>query len=153
MVLDIRKFSGVDALNTFIKGRLRGSVDLVRNPGALYLHGKTLVFTTPAATVTFAASPAVAQVPLTPALVKTQIEAQTTNGVLVSFFNGVLELRANPAGTLVLAKTGTANPLLGFDDTTDSTVKPLNPPGGSAPKYVGLEPEGSPGTYLLIQDV
>jgi hypothetical protein len=150
MVLDIRKFSGLDSLNTFIKGRLRGTTDLVKNPAGLYLHGLTLHFTTPAATVTFAASPTAAQVPLTLAQIKAQIEAQTTSGVLVTWFGGCIELRAAPAGALVLASDSTALSLLGL---SAATVQPLNAPGGSAPKFIGLEPEGSPGTFLLIMDV
>jgi hypothetical protein len=149
MVLDIRKFSGLDSLNTFVKGRLRGTTDLVKNPAGLYLHGLTLIFTTPAVTVTFASSPAGTQVPLTLAQIKSQIETATASGVLVSWFGGCIELRANPAGVLVLTG-GTASALLGLGA---ATVQPLNAPSGAAPKYVGLEPEGSPGTFLLIMDV
>lgn len=152
MVLDIRKFSSLESLNAFIKGRLRGSTDLVKTPSSLYLHGRTLIFATPAATVTFAASPTAAQVPLTKAQVKTQIEAQAA-GVLVSFVQGAIELRANPAGTLVLDKDGTANALLGFPTKADTTVTPVSPPGGSNPEFISVGPEGSQSTYLLTLDV
>jgi hypothetical protein len=152
MVLDIKKFSGLDALTTYVKGRLRGSTDLTKTPGSLYLHGLTLIFTTPVASVTFAATPAAAQVPLTVAQVKTQIETQTAAAVLVNFVNGRLELRAAPAGALVLAANGTSNPLLGFDATTASSVAPVNPAAGASPKFVALQPEGN-GTYILVTDV
>ncbi len=152
MVLDIKKFSGLDSLSSFLKGRLRGTSDLVKNTAALYLHGKTLIFATPAETVTFAASPAAAQVPLTLAQVKTQIEAQTT-GVSVGFVQGAIELYMTTPGTLVLDKDGTANAYLGFSSVADSTVKPINPSGGAAPKFVSLVPEPGAGTYLLVTDV
>jgi hypothetical protein len=152
MVLDIRKFSGLDSLNAFVKGRLRGSTDLVKTPSSLYLHGLTLIFATPADTVTFAASPAAPQVPLTRAQVKAQIEAQAA-GVLVNFVQGAIELRADPAGTLVLDKDGTANALLGFPTKADTTVRPVNPPGGASPIFISVGPEGSQGTYLLTIDV
>jgi hypothetical protein len=152
MALVIKKFSGLADLNAFTRGLLRGSSDLVKMPGSLYLHGRTLIFATPAATVTFAASPAAAQVPLTIAQVKAQIEAQTAAAVFVSFNQGALELRAAPAGVLVLDKDGTANALLGFDTVTDTTVTPLAAPGGGPPTFISVGPEGSQSNYLLTYD-
>jgi hypothetical protein len=147
MALVIRKFSGLSDLNAFVTGRLRGSVDLTKTHSSLYLHNLTLVFTTPAATVTFAASPAATQVPLTLAQIKAQIEAQAA-GVLVSWVNGYLELRASPAGTLVLGAGGTSKPLFGLPAAA-TTVTPLNPPGGAAPTFISVGPEGSQSNYLL----
>jgi hypothetical protein len=150
MTLDIRKFASLPDLNAYVKGRLRGSTDLVQTPSSLFLHGKTLIFTAPAATVTFAASPAAAQVPLTMAQVKAQIEAQAAT-VLVTFINGRLELRVN-AGTVTVNSTGTANGLLGFDATTPSTAKPMSSPGGAAPSFISLVADGA-GSYILSADV
>ena len=152
MVLNVKKFSGLADLNSFIAGKLRGSTDLVKNPGSLYLHGKTLIFATPVGTVTFAASPTAAQVPLTVAQVRAQIEAAVAT-VSCRFVQGRLELFLTAPGPLVLDKDGTANELLGFDTKTDSSVTPINPAGGASPTYVDLTPEGISGTYLLVFNV
>lgn len=152
MVLDIRKFSGLSELNAFVKGKLRGSTDLIKNSGSLYLHGLTLIFATPVGTVTFAASPTSAQVPLTLAQVRAQIEAAVAT-VSCRFVQGRIELFLTAPGPLVLDKTGTANSLLGFDTTTNSSVAPVNPAAGASPKFVALAPEGQAGTYLLVTDV
>ena len=147
MALVIRKFSGLSDLNAFVTGRLRGSVDLTKTHSSLYLHNLTLEFTTPAETVTFAASPAAAQVPLTLAQIKAQIEAQTT-GVSVAFSQGYLELFMTTPGLIALAAGGTAKPLFGFAAAA-SSARPLNPPGGAAPTFISLSPEGSQSNYLL----
>lgn len=153
MPLVARKFGKIADVNAHLIGKLVGGVDIFRNSGSLYLHGLTLIFTTPAATVTFAASPAAAQVPLTPAQVKTQIEAQTTNGVLVSFRDGHVELIASPSGTLVLGAAGTANAMLGFMAGAASTVKPVTAPGGAAPSLVSIGPDtGSNGYILMVNE-
>lgn len=150
MPLVARKFGKLADVNAFFIGKLVGGVNIFKDAGSLYLHGLTLVFTTPAATVTFAASPAVAQVPLTPAQVKSQIETQTTNGVLVSFRDGCLELIAAPSGTLVLGAAGTANSKLGFMSGAASTAKPVTAPGGAAPSLVSLSPDTGSNGYILV---
>jgi hypothetical protein len=148
--LNLRKFAKLDDLTIFLKGHLLGGVDVLRNGSSLYLHGLTLIFNTPSATVTFASSPAGTQVPLKAQDVKTQIEAQTSNGVLVSFNQGRLELRASPAGAINLDSAGTANALLGFDTAVDSAAAPYAIPGGTPPALVEIVPDHGSNSYLVV---
>lgn len=147
MALVIKKFSGLSDLNAFVRGTLRGGVDLAKTSSSLYLHGLTLIFTTPSATVTFASTGTAAQVPLTLAQVKSQIEAQAA-GVLVTFNQGMIDLRMSTPGTIALAAGGTAKGLLGLPAGAASAT-PLSAPGGSAPSLVSVGPEGSQSNYLL----
>lgn len=151
MAIVARKFASLADLNAYLGGRLRGSTNLMRSGESLYLHGLTLIFTTPAETVTFAATPAVAQVPLTIQEVKTQIEAQTT-GVVVGFVNGALELYMSTPGAIGIDKDGTANALLGFDNSADRAATPVSEPGGAAPAFVALSPESGSNSYILTTE-
>jgi len=153
MALVVRKFSGLADLNAFIAGRLLGSVEIPKTHSSMYLNGLTLIFNTPAAVVTFASTPAGAQVPLTFAQIKAQIETQTAAGVIASLRDGKLELRAAPAGALVLDNAGTANSKLGFDGVVDSSVAPVNPPAGAVPKYIDLVADQGSNSYLLVMEV
>lgn len=146
MALAFRKFSNVDDMALFLKGHLLGGVQVAN---ALFLHGKTLIFNTPSATVTFAASPAAAQVPLTLQQVKTQIEAQAT-GVTARFNKGRLELYATTPGSIVLDQAGTATAQLGFDAAVDQSAAPYNVPGGAAPALVQVVPDMASNSYLVV---
>lgn len=151
MALRFRKFPSVDDLSLLLRGHILGGVDILRSPGALYLHGKTLIFTTPSATVTFAASPASAQVPLTVAQVIAQVEAQAT-GVSVNINRGAIELYMTTPGAIALNSTGTANGQLGFDSATPTTGAPFNAPGGSAPALVQIVTDGGSNAYMVVTD-
>jgi hypothetical protein len=152
MALVTRKFGTLADLNAFYGGRIRGSVPLTRTPGSLFLHGLTLITSTPAASVTFAATPAAAQVPLTLQEVKEQIEDQSAAALTVNFVAGHLELRATTPGALVIDKDGTANPLLGIDTSADSSAAVVSEPGGSAPTFVALGSDSGSNSYLLTTD-
>lgn len=149
MPLNFRKFSLVDDVALFLKGHIIGGVDLARNPNALYLHGKTLVFLAPSATVTFAATPANAQVSLTLQQLKTQIESGAA-GVTVRVNRGRLEMFLTAGGTVTLDNTGTANSLLGFDTVVDTTATPYAAPGEAAPALVSIVPDTSSNAYLVV---
>lgn len=149
MPLNFRKFSSVDDLTLFLKGHIIGGVDLTKTSSALYLHGKTLVFNTPGATVTFAASPTNAQVSLTIQQVKTQIEAQAA-GVTVRFNKGRLEMFVTTPGTISLDNTGTANSMFGFDVVSDTVAAPYGVPGAAAPALVSIVPDMSSNSYLVV---
>lgn len=151
MALTIRNFSRLEDVRLLLTGHILGGVDVTKNPAALYLHGKTLIFNTPSATVTFAASPTNAQVSLTLAQVKTQIEAQAT-GVSCRFNRGRIELFMTTPGTINLDLLGTANGLLGFDPTTDTSAAPYNIPGGSAPALVQVVPDTGSNSFMVLTD-
>lgn len=150
MPLVIRKFQGLKALNLFMTGKIRGGVDLSKSIGGLFLHGRTLVFNTPAGTVTFASSPASAQVPITLKEALTQIEAAVATVKTEVVDNNLVLSTATP-GPIDLDLTGTANSIFGFDTAADTTATPVNPSAGAVPKFVSLV-AGDGGSYLLVTE-
>ena len=150
MALATRKFATLTEVNTHLAGRLVGGVDLTHTQGSLYLHGKTLVFNTPAATITFVATPASGQVALTLKEVKDQILAQSTSTITATYNRGRLEVRATTPGVINLDLTGTANALLGFSQSEDSVGTPVNAPGGANPVFIALVPDTASNGYVLV---
>lgn len=151
MPLVARKFN-LPELNAFLAGSIGAGTKLTQpeNGAALYLHGKTLIFSTPSVTVTFVASPANGQIPLTIPTLLSQIDTQTSHAVKGGLSGGRLTLVLAAGGTLVLTKDGTANPLLGFDTSKDMTGKPVAITGGSAPTFVSLSPDTSSNNHVLV---
>lgn len=151
MPLVTRKFGNYKALNAFYLGKIRGGADLSKLANALFLHGKTLIFTTPAGTVTFAASPAAAQNPMKLSDVKVEIEAQVAT-VKAEIVDYALQLWTATPGTIVLSKDGTANSFFGFDTAVDTTAKIVAVPGGAAPKFIALAPGYDGSLFLTTED-
>jgi hypothetical protein len=151
MALAFRKFSRLEHATSFLQGHLVGSVSLLRNGNSLYLHGKTLIFTTPSATVTFDATPDGTQIPLTLAQVKSQIEAGAS-GVTCHFSEGRLDLFMATPGSIALDKDGTANAQLGFSTTADSSAAVYAAPGGSAPALVQIVPDTGSNSFVVVTD-
>lgn len=153
MALRIRKIAELEEVNSFIRGGIIGGRDIRR--GVYGLDGLTLIFTSPAATVTFATTPASPQIALSATEILTQINAV---GALTGW------ARCDSAGKLViedplgataavLADTGTANTLFGFNDDDPTTGVVYGAPGAGAPEVVSLsmDAQGS-GTYILLTD-
>jgi len=149
--LKVRKFANIDDLNGFVAGILFGGnvlTDKARLQGGLFLHGKTLIFSAPAVTVTFAATPAGTQVPIQVADVISQINSQATGVTAGLTRNGRLTLKLTAGGTVTLAGNGTANADLGFGNVAASGIA-VSAPGGSTPTFVSVS-EGSSNTYTLV---
>ena len=101
------------------------------------LFGKTLIFTTPAVTVTFVL-PASGE-DIYPFLeVKSQIETQAPLLLVAKQMGQMLITRKAPVvGTNVaLGFTGTANSILGFSTTVATTGTAYAPPNGVAPRLI-----------------
>jgi hypothetical protein len=147
-MLTARKLQGMEGVNNFLKGRLLGGIDL--RPAKFFIHGKTLIFTTPSSTVTFT-SGAGAQVPLSAKDILAQIGSQTANAVRAEFSrDGRLVVYAATPGVITVAANGTANADLGFPAAA-STAAPINEPGGAAPEFVTLEAVGTDeDSYIVI---
>jgi hypothetical protein len=126
-------------------------------PGIMNLVGKTLILSTPgpAGTVTFAASSGSNPDPnvLLFSDIKAQIEAVIAT-VRVTAFNGALVIQeVTPTNGVTVAKTGTANPFLGFD-TGNATVGRFYLPIGAAtppvaPYWVWIE-TGNDNNYSVF---
>lgn len=153
MALRVRKVAELEEVNTFIRGGIIGGKDIRR--GVFGLDGLTLIFTSPAATVTFATTPPSSQIALSAAEILAQINAVgalTDYGRLDSAGRLVIE-DPNGATAVVLSDTGTANALLGFDASDDTTGVVYGTPGSGAPEIVSvsMDAQGS-GTFILLTD-
>ena len=160
----LRSFSDLVEANIFLQGgiiggkSLRSAVSPADSPGVnegLYrLHATTLIFSSPAAeTVTFAATPATVQVPMTVQEVKTQIEAQTT-GVLVRFTrNGRLILiESTPSSSgVAITDAGTGNEILGFGNQASIGVF-INSDGATSPFFLSLDHSTFSNALILVTE-
>lgn len=152
MALSVRKISTLDGVNRFLNGSIAGGKDLRGYGNQLFLHGKTLVFNNPAGTVTFAATPAGGQVPISLADVLSQITAQLAT-VTPKLEDGKLALAVTAGGAVSLDETGTANAYLGFRSVGDTVGVVYNPPGGAAPALISIgDLAMTEETYLVVTE-
>jgi hypothetical protein len=137
-----RKIDGpLPKVNLFYAGAVICGANL--KDDKIYVHGLTLKFKSPAvATVTFAATPASPQVPLTRAQVIAQIKAAVPalepKIMQVGDVFALVLVEATPASGVTVDKTGTANQKLGLSTAADTVGKFINPPGGATPYLVWL---------------
>lgn len=153
MALRVRKVAELDEVNTFLRGGIVGGKDI--RPGIYGLHGLTLIFTSPAATVTFATTPAGSQEKLTARQILDQINAVgALSGYARTDGSGKLTIESPTGATaVVLGAAGTANAFFGFNTDGATTGIVFAVPGGNAPALVALsmDAQGS-GTYILLTD-
>jgi hypothetical protein len=144
-MLKVYKFREMDEIIAFLSGAVFGTdVSFFRqaivNGSAGYKVAPSLVGLTfktkspgPAGTCTFVAGADTAGGRLTPAEIKTQIEAGIS-GLKVTFFEGRLAIaEATPASGVTVDHTGTSNVALGFDTNADVVGKFFNSPFSGAP--------------------
>lgn len=142
MPLRVKKFVSAYEMETFLNGGIRGGTPL---DGPVQIaHNSTLIFTTPAATVTFSSPTG----RLLPAAILTQINAQLgSNGSAKMQDKTLVIEKADGSAPIVLSASGTANGSLGFSSTTATTGKIYGSDPTSPPAVVALAADGS---YTLI---
>jgi hypothetical protein len=112
-MIKTRKFATLEELNIHLQGGFIGDKDLV-NLDIFDIDGKTLVFTTPSATVTFDTDPEGAGVPLSVQDIISQIDTQTTNVVKPRVFKGRLVIIEGTPSNGVVPESGTAMERIGL---------------------------------------
>ena len=137
--LIVRKIGSYSDANLLLRGDILsgplGEAAPVVSPMLLRgLHGKTLVFTTPATTVTFSDA---TQAGLSISAIALQIQTALTASHVVSAQERRLRIEKATPGVIVLSGTGTANAQLGFGNTTITTVK-YAAPDGAAPRLISM---------------
>lgn len=149
-----RKITGLDSVDYFLNGGIVGGTDLRKASGGLFLHGKTLIFTSPSSvTVTFAATPASAQTPLSIKEVLAQIKAAVAALTPSVDQEGHLRLiEATPASGVAITELGTANALLGFGKVVPVAGVVYNAPDGAAPRYLSTALLSNSETYLVVTE-
>ena len=165
MALQVRKYSNLELVDLILKGGIIGgsAITQIASEGltqvsasvtaqsALYLHGKTLVFLAPAVTVTFVASPAGVNSPMTLRAAMAQILSQTTNAVKPQLIQGRMALvHATAASAISLDNVGTANSLFGFAGDADTVGTKYAAPAGAAPALVSIVPCNNDNSYLVV---
>lgn len=151
MPLLVRKFAELQQINTLLRGGIRGG--RVIDKGIYGLDGATLVFSAPAATVTFATTPSGEQQALSRKQILDQINAVVGLVGWAKFADGKLVIE-DPAGAVavVLANTSTALAAFGFDKDGATGVV-YAAPGGAAPALVGVSLETlSSSTYVVVTE-
>lgn len=138
MALKILRFDDTNTAQHALNGGISGGAQITGGR-IMGLHGKTLIFNTPAGTVTFS-DPTGAG--LSPDDIQTQIQAVHA-GLVAQFYRGYLRIiEATPTSGVVLDTDGTANVVFGFGNKVDTTGIVYAPYDGAAPRL--LEFRGSP---------
>jgi len=146
-MIQVRKIGSIFELNLFLNGGLLSS----RKIGnlALYgLHGKTLEFTSPAGTVTFATPGSSLQEGLTLKEIVTQINA-IHSGYARMYKEALVLSGPSP---VVLDASSTALELLGFDKAGMTGVA-YGKPGDAAPALISVAAdEHAADTWVLVTE-
>ena len=114
------------------------------------LSGTTLIFLSPAVTVTFSDTSGVG---LNPQDIVNQIVA--VNSTIVPFWRGgCLNLLLTPAAAsnVAVSHAGTANPIFGFSSATDNVGVFYAGPTGLIPRLVPVDPKARlDGYYVVVE--
>ena len=152
MALRIHEFDNIRDVEFFLCGGIKGGRKLVLHTGGrvLGLHGLTLVFSSPAATVTFADASGEG---LTLSDIIDQIVAAVPT-LSVSWRDGVINLiLSTPTAAVVLDSTGTANTLFGFSASSDHAGHYFNGPSGVTPRFIQAQPKARFDGYYVVVEV
>ena len=150
--LRLRKFGSFEDLELFLRGGIQsGSVPNAgpTSPlGVVYeLNTKTLIFTTPATTVTFADT---TNAGLSLRQIIDQINANgtfTATCVAKAVKGRIQIVQKTPAAGIVMTG-GTACAQLGFPASESGTF--YNPPSGAAPRMLSIETFGPSESLMLL---
>lgn len=148
-MLRIFRFGDTDSTEHFLNGGICGGRQL---PGGkiLGLHGLTLIFNTPSATVTFSDPTGVG---LSVQDIATQITTVAST-LKVGYYNGYMRIiEISPSGGVVLDSAGTANTIFGFSAAADTTGTVYAPPDGDAPRLVDFESSARMDGFAIVVEV
>lgn len=151
--LRLRKFGSHEELDFFLRGGLTSgplpSSGSSSNPVVYGLNGKTLIFNTPAVTVTFTVTGG-AQAGIDLKGIADQIKTALGGNYAVTYYQRMLRIVATAGGSIVLSKNGTSNTILGLPTDTDTTTTKYNAPSGAAPRYIEVNTFGPSESILLL---
>lgn len=150
MALKIFEFDTAKEMEFFFQGGVRGGRQVTNQSGRVFgLHGKTLILTSPAATVTFSDATGAG---LSFDAIADQIR---TAAPTVSTFwrDGTMHLQlTTPTAAVTVDKDGTANAVFGFSSAKDHAGLYVNGPAGVVPHIVetGTKPRFD-GYYAVVE--
>jgi hypothetical protein len=147
-MLKILRFGDTDAAEHTLNG---GIVSGKQMSGKLLgLHGLTLIFGTPAGTVTFNDPTGEG---LSVGDIKDQIVAVHAT-LTVQFYEGSLRIRdTDVSSAVVLDKDGTANAYFGFSKAKDISGTVYNPPDGAAPRLIDFSSSPRMDGFVAVVEV
>jgi hypothetical protein len=147
-MLKILRFGDTDSAENALNGGISGGKPV--SGKVMGLHGKTLVFNTPAGTVTFSDSSGEG---LSVKDISDQVVAVQAT-LLVQFYNGYMRIREiTPSGGVNLDATGTANSAFGFSSTGDTVGTVYGPPDGTAPRLIDFEGSSRMDGFVAVVEV
>jgi hypothetical protein len=159
MPLISRRFADLDTINVFLRGGIIGGKDFrptatTQNSPVYGIAGKTLIFTTPNATVTFTTPGSAQQEGLDLKAILAQITTALGGNYSARAFQGRIAIIDKTAAVIVsLNSTGTANAMLGFDSSPATVGKIYAAPGNAAPALVSIASESLSGnSYVVTTD-
>lgn len=144
--LRVRVFDSPAAFETFLRGGLR--LFTLKEDGAKVpiVHNSTLIFTAPAGTVTFN-SP---QNSLSIKEILDQINAVLTTNAKAKLQNRNLVIEGTTVG-VVVASTGTANPVFGLSATVATTGLKYGAAVGTPPALVSFAVDKNVITAVVVE--
>jgi len=149
-VLTIRRKKSEFDANLFLQGGIRFPLPYKGNELLYGLHGKTLIFTAPAVTVTFADASGSG---LRIAEVMAQIIADSVDVLRCSLRDGILYVKqTTPTAGVVLGSAGTANAYFSIASGIVLTGTFYNPPDGAAPRLVSFADTGIMDGFTLLTE-
>lgn len=151
MALKTYEFDNVKDMERFLQGWISGGKNVVNGSGRIMgLHNKTLIFTTPAGTVTFSDASGDG---LTLKEVSDQITAAIAS-LSVSWKDGWISIhKTDMSDGVTLSKNGTANTAFGFSTAKDNVGLIYNGPTGATPRLVESNVKARRDGYYVIVEV
>jgi len=150
-MLKILQFDTLQAVEHGINGGVIGGAIVVGPDGKILgLDGKTLIFTTPAGTVTFSDKSGQGH---TPAEVIAEIKAVHATLQPKFIKRQLWIIETTPTSGIVITGAGTANPIFGFGNVTVTGIV-YNPPDGAAPRVISDNAHGkatADGYYIIVE--
>jgi hypothetical protein len=150
-MLQMQSFDTIEDVNFFLQGGVNGGPLTLQQGGTVPgLNGLQLIFTAPAAVVTFVDNTGVG---LSAAQIAAQIVAVNA-AIRPSFRNNVWRFSAPSSSAGVkISKTGTANAVFGFSDSLDTVGTFFNSLVGAVPRLVEVGSKARLDGYFVVVEV
>jgi hypothetical protein len=147
----LRKFGSLDLAEIFLRGAILSGPLAEEGPANTIVYGldtKTLIFTTPSHTVTFADS---SMAGLHIGDIAGQIQTVLGGSYQVRILQRHLVItEVAPTTGITLSHTGTANAKLGFDSNNDSVGTVFAAPDGTAPRLIEVSTFGVSENLIML---
>lgn len=149
--LKVRKFANPAEATLLLSGAIAFPVPRRGDEKVFNLHGKTLVFTAPSATVTFTDA---TNAGMSLKAIAAEINSDSTNTIKAQFVGDTMYLvQPSPSAAVNLnLATSTAAADLGMKTSGTIVGKFYAPPDGTAPRFVALAPSPQGDSIVVVTE-